>query len=285
MTPPKLTPEFCEREYNARAAIPEHPQIFRRWKERSERARTSGACHLNVPYGPSEAERLDIFFPARHGTPVLLFIHGGYWQSLDKSDFSFIAPALVKAGVTVAVVNYALCPAARIEDIVRQMLRATAWLWKNVTRYGGDPARLFVSGHSAGGHLTGMLMAADWPLYQPGLPRDLVKGGLSISGLFDLEPLIPTTINVKLGLDRKSARHLSPIMYRPATKAPLYLAVGAMESSEFHRQSKLVQQCWPEIPTEFISVPGCHHLGVIEQLAEPESALSRNALKLMGLGG
>lgn len=283
MTKVHLTSEFCEREYNARAAIPEHPQIFRRWKERSEQARMDLACHLNIPYGPSDAERLDLFFPAGHDAPVLMLVHGGYWQSLDKSDFSFLAPALVQAGATVAVVNYALCPAVRIEDIVRQMLRASVWLWKNVARYGGDPARLFMSGHSAGGHLAAMLLAADWPLYRAGLPKDLVKGGLSVSGLFDLEPLIPTTINAKLGLERDCARLLSPISYRPATRVPLYLAVGEIESSEFHRQSELLRQRWREIPTEFVSVPGCHHLGVIEQLAVPGSVLFRTALKLMGL--
>lgn len=276
-----LTPEYCERQYNARAAIPEHPQIFQRWKEISEAARARLPCHLDLAYGPSDAEKLDIFPAAGDSVALLIFIHGGYWRSLDKSDFSFLAEPLTRAGLTVALVNYGLCPAITLGEIVRQNRAAGAWLWRNAARYGADPQRLYVAGHSAGGHLTAMLFATDWPAFEEGLPRDLVKGGLAVSGLFDLEPLRLASMNQDLRLDAESARRLSPVHLRPATSAPLYLAVGGLESDEFKRQNRLIAKAWPGSVAAEVAMPGCHHLSVIEQLAAHESILYRTVLEMV----
>ena len=167
------------RQYNNRELVPDHAQYFARWAEGSARARSTMACHLDIPYGDRPGEAIDLF-PSRKGDgSCMMFIHGGYWRSLDKKDFSFLAPAWVDAGVSLAVVNYDLCPRVTMEEIVRQMLRASRWLWLHAEAYGMDQDRLYVSGHSAGGHLTAMLMSALWPAFDARLPKDLWKGGLA----------------------------------------------------------------------------------------------------------
>jgi len=278
----KYSAEFCEREYNARAAIPEHPQIFARWAEQAAATRRLRACLLDLSYGETAGERLDLF-PARSDTaPLLVFIHGGYWRSLDKSDFSWIAPPFVGHGVAVALLNYGLAPKTPIEEIVRQMLRAHAWLHRNGDRLGFDPCRIYTAGHSAGAHLTAMMMAALWPVYEPDLPADLVKGGLAVSGIYDLEPLVYAPfLEADLQLTVPRARKLSPALMPPATDRPLYTAVGALESSEFRRQTALIAKAWPKNVVREVPMPGLHHLNVIDELANPASALFDAALELI----
>ncbi|HVB49642.1 MAG TPA: alpha/beta hydrolase [Burkholderiales bacterium] len=275
---------FFSREYNARAAIPEHAQIFARWAERSARTRASMVCYLDRVYGPSPGETLDIF-PARKGDgTALLFIHGGYWRSLDKSDFSFLAPAWVDAGVSLVVVNYELCPKVTIEEIVKQTLRASAWLWLHCEDYGMDQDRLYVSGHSAGAHLTAMMMAAQWSVYDRRLPKELFKGALAVSGLYDLRPMLQTDfLRADLRLDEASALKVSPVFLPPATRAPLYTCVGALESSEFKRQTQLLRERWRGVAGEDIAMPGCNHLTVSEELGNPASRLFAGARTLMKL--
>jgi arylformamidase len=276
-----LTAEFCEREYNARAAIPDHPQIFARWAEQSAAARRLRACLIDLAYGESAGERLDLF-PARgDGAPLLVFIHGGYWRSLDKADFSWLAPPFVNHGVSVALLNYGLAPKTPIEEIVRQMLRAHAWLYRNADRLGFDPNRIYTAGHSAGAHLTAMMMAALWRTYSADLPADLVKGGFAVSGIYDLEPLRHAPIiQVDLKLTARRARLLSPVHLPPATDRPLFTAVGALESGEFRRQTTLIGKAWPRNLAREIPLPGFHHLNVIEELANVSSPLFDAALEM-----
>lgn len=276
------TVDFCEREYNARFAIPEHPQIFARWAEQAAATRRLRACLIDLQYGDTTGERLDIFPARSDGAPLLVFIHGGYWRALDKSDFSWIAPPFVNHGVAVALLNYGLAPATPIEDIVRQMLRAHAWLYRSADRYGYDPNRIFVTGHSAGGHLTAMMMAALWPTYAADLPANLVKGGLAISGIFDLEPLIYAPfVNADLQLNRARAQRVSPALMPPATDAPLITAAGALESSEFKRQSDLLGKAWRRNFVRHVEVADAHHLAVCDELANPASPLFDAALDLI----
>jgi arylformamidase len=277
-------PAFLAREYNNRELFPDHPRHFARWQETSASARATMACHLDVAYGASPGERLDIF-PARKGDgSVLLFIHGGYWRSLDKRDFSFLAPAQVDAGVSLVVVNYDLCPKVSVERIVQQMLAASAWLYRNAERYGMDEERLFVSGHSAGGHLAAMMLAALWPLVDRSLPKDLYKGALAVSGVYDLRPLVQVGwLNADLRLDENSAHKLSPAYVPPATRAPLYLAVGGLESSEFKRQNALLAQRWKAVLGAEVAMPGRDHFTVIDGLADPGNALFAGARRMMGL--
>lgn len=284
MTKPTYTPEFCEAQYNVRAGILDPSQFDARRKETSRQARLALPCVLDIAYGSEPSETLDIF-PARGESRALLsFIHGGYWRSRDKADFSFLAPPFVERGVTVAVVNYALTPAVTIETIVRQMLAAHAWLYRNCGKYGAPRERIYVSGHSAGGHLTAMMLAAVWSAYAQDLPDDLVKGGLAVSGLYDLEPLLHVSFNSDLRLDAQSVQKLSPVNYSPLRSVPLYTCVGGLESNEFKRQNRLIAQTWKHCFKRDIATPGCHHLSVIEQLSNPNSALFAGALEMMGLG-
>jgi arylformamidase len=273
---------FYEREYNARAAIPEHPQIFARWTEQGAITRRLRASLIDLPFGETPAERLDYFPTRQEAAPLLVFIHGGYWRSLDKSDFSWLAPPFVQHGVALALLNYGFAPATPIEDMVRQQLRALAWLYRNGDRLGFDPERIVVVGHSAGAHLTAMMMAALWPAYEVDLPPTLVKAGLAISGIYDLEPLVAAPfVNVDLRLDARRARALSPIHLPPATSAPLITAVGALESSEFQRQTALIGRVWKQVVARDIPMPGCNHLTVVDHLANPASPLFDAALELV----
>ena len=275
---------FFSREYNNRALVPQHAQILAGWAAKSARARAIMTCYLDREYGGAPGEMLDIF-PARKGDgTTLMFIHGGYWRALDKSDFSWLAPACIDAGVSLVVVNYDLCPKVTIEEIVRQMLRASAWLWKRAEDYGMDQDRLYVGGHSAGGHLTAMMMAALWPVFDPDLPKDLFKGGLAVSGVYDLRPLQQVDfLQPDLKLDEASALRVSPAYLPPATRAPVYTCVGGSESSEFKRQNALLAQRWRSAVAADIPMPGCNHFTVIDELANPASALFQGARKLMKL--
>jgi arylformamidase len=272
------------REYNNRELVPEHARFFARWKDDSARARSTMTCKLDLRYGDAPGETVDLF-PARKGDGTcMMFIHGGYWRALDKSDFSFLAPAWVDSGVSLAVVNYDLCPRVTIDEIVRQMLRASRWLWLHAEDYGMDQDRLYVSGHSAGGHLTAMMMAAVFPVFDPRLPKDLFKGGLAISGIYDMRPLIGIDfLQPDLRLDDDSAWRLSPAYLPPATRAPVMTSVGGAESGEFRRQNALLGQRWRSVFAGDIAMPGKNHFSVVDGLAEQASPLFRGARRLMKL--
>jgi len=287
---------FLSREYNNRELVPEHPQYFARWQQSSALARSRMSSHLDLAYGETAGETpggaageragetLDLF-PARKGDgSCLMFIHGGYWRSLDKKDFSFLAPPLVDAGISLAVVNYDLCPKVSIDEIVRQMLRASRWLWLHAEDYGMDQDRLYVGGHSAGGHLAAMMMCAQWPQFDPRLPKDLWKGALAISGVYDLRPLIDVDfLQPDLRLDEALATRLSPALMIPATRCPVMTCVGGDESSEFHRQNAMLGERWRTAFAGDIPMPGTHHFSVVDGLAEQKSALFAGARRLMKL--
>jgi len=275
---------FLSREYNNRELVPDHGRFFARWADASARARATMTCYLDREYGPAPGEKLDIF-PARKGDgSVLMFIHGGYWRSLDKRDFAYLAPAWVDAGVSLVVVNYDLCPRVTIEEIVRQMLRASAWLYQHAEEYGMDEERLFVCGHSAGAHLAAMMMTALWPVFDARLPRDLFKGGLAVSGIYDLRPMVQVDfLNADLRLDETAALKVSPAFLPPATRAPVFTCVGGLESSEFKRQNALLAQRWRSAVAGDVSMPGHHHFSVIDELANPASALFAGARRMMKL--
>jgi arylformamidase len=215
---------------------------------------------------------------------VLVFIHGGYWRSLDKSDFSFVAPAFTAAGALVAVPNYALCPAVSIEQITWQLVHALQWLWRHAADHGGDPQRIVAVGHSAGGHLAAMLLSCRWKQVDEALPPQLVGGALSISGLFDLEPLRHAPyLQGDLRLSPQSVARLSPAFF-PRPKGKLYAAVGAAESDEFLRQNQLIRDVWgPTAVPVCETVPGRNHFDVLESLVDPAERLHDLALGLLGL--
>ena len=268
--------ETQERYYNARAAVPDHRDYFDCWTARSADLRARTDCRLDIPYGDNAGERLDLFAAAAPGgpaAPLLMFIHGGYWQGLDKSMFSFVTESLIEAGIAVAVVGYDLCPAVTIEHIAGEIRRAACFLEHNAADLGFDGGRLYVSGHSAGGHLTAMVMA------DGGAANPKIRGGAAISGLFDLAPLIKTSINEKLGLDGESARRNSPLYMDPAGDAPLLLAVGGEESAGFHDQSDRLAAAWGDRCRRLV-IAGRHHFSVVESLAEADGVLCQ-AVKAM----
>ena len=239
-------------------------------------------CEIDLQYGTLNVERLDIFHAHESDAPLLVFIHGGYWRSLDKSDFSWVAPPLLQHGIAVALTNYGLAPQTSIEDIVRQQLKALGWLYRNARQLRFNPDRIVVAGHSAGGHLTAMMMAALWQQLDSTLPSGLVKAGLAISGLFDLRPLVHAPfVNVDLKLDLRRAQALSPIKMPSATSAPLITAVGALESSEFKRQSLELGAAWSTNFVRHLELPHANHLTVCDEMANPGSPLFDATLELV----
>jgi arylformamidase len=277
---------YYESAYNPRIAVPEFNDHFERWKKRSQQARQAlaGRAYNDVAYGPGPMEKLDIYRAKGESQALLVYIHGGYWRALDKSIQSFVAPPFVERGVTVASINYALCPSVQVQDIVLQVLQACAWLYRNGTNFGAPRDRMFVSGHSAGGHLTAMTLAALWPKFAADLPKKVVQGGLSISGVYDVEPVMSTpSVNVDVRLEPKQARRVSPAYLPPSADAPLYTAVGGKEQEGFHEQNRLIRAKWKGVVKDDIACPDDNHFTILDRFADPKSALFSGALKMMGV--
>lgn len=292
---------WYERMYDNRARVPDSASYMGRWAEQSARVRVSQACVLDVPYGAESSETLDIFLPAggqaasreagasaTSKPPVLVFIHGGYWRALDKSDHSFLAPAFTSAGCVVVVVNYALCPGAlaaptSIALIGDQVERALQWVFEYIGKYGGDPARISVTGHSAGGQLAALMLTTPWQVRSPRLPAGLVRSALSISGLHDLEPIMRTpSLQSSVQLSAEQVQRCSPCFLPPPAQGTLLCAVGGDESAEFLRQNQLMQLAWGDgVVPQAVALPGLNHFSVLETLAEPGQALHTMALGML----
>jgi arylformamidase len=274
--------QYYSAQYNARASIPDHPQIFARWAADSAHFRRTTSAILDIPFGEAAEERLDLFPVHKRDAPLLVFIHGGWWRSLDKSDFSMVAQAYTKAGFNVALTNYTLAPAATIEQIVCQQLKALAWLYRHARAYDMDPDRIVIAGHSAGGHLAAMMMAALWPVYAADLPANLIKGGILLSGLYDLAPIQHAAfVNVDLQLTAPRAAALSPVLMQDAHVAPFITAVGALESAEFHRQSQSLAEVWQSSFRASVPLPKMNHLTICDAFADPTHDLFKASVSLI----
>jgi len=281
-------PTWLDAQYNNRARVPEHARVLASWAEASALARERSPAHLDLPYGDGAGETLDLF-PASAapagGAPVLVFIHGGYWRSLDKSDHSFVAPSFNADGALVVVPNYALCPAVSVEHIVLQMALAVVWVWRHAADFGGDPGRIALAGHSAGGHLATMLLSCRWKEIADDLPVRPVAGALSISGLYDMEPLRHAAfLQRDLQLTPVSVARLSPAFFPRPKGAKLYTTVGSDESDEFLRQNRLIRDVWgPTAVPVCETVPAANHFTVLRSLADPAGRLHELTLRLLGL--
>jgi arylformamidase len=281
--PAKPTPAWLDRMYNNRALVPDHARHLVQWAEASEDARDAHTCLSNIAYGDGPMETLDVFPAKQPDSPVMVFIHGGYWRSLDKSDHSFIAPAFVNEGACVVVPNYALCPAVTIPDITLQMVKALVWTYRHVAQHGGDPDRITVIGHSAGGHLATMMLSCLWKQVDKSLPADLVKDAMSISGLYDLEPVMKAPfLKESLRLTKEQVQLASPAYFKAPKHGKLYALAGADESAEFIRHNQLIQDAWgkKKVPVCEL-VPQRNHFSIVEDLTAPWTELHKLAVAMV----
>lgn len=287
---PDHDPQWLDQMYNNRARVPEHGRHFERWARDSAAFRARQPAGVDLAYGTGEGETLDVFRPAQAGVgpaPVLVFIHGGYWRALDKSDHSFVAEAFTRAGACVVVPNYALCPTVTIPHITLQMAHALAWVWRHIGDWGGDRRRITVAGHSAGGQLAAMMLTCRWPALDVDLPADLLRNGLSISGLHDLEPLRHTpSLQPALQLTPEQVRQASPASL-PAPgvrrgRGVLYSVAGGDESEAFWQQNALIQRAWGRRVVPVCELlPGLNHFSILDALVTPGERLNQLALDLL----
>ena len=281
--------ETLEAEYHltkrrdADPALEDFPPLVERWLERSAKHRETSGARVDIPYGDGEREKLDFFFSGDANGPLLFYIHGGYWQRGDKSMYSFVTEAFIKHGISVAVINYNLTPSVRMGQIPPQIRKAITWCYHNANDLQFDRDQIHVSGHSAGGHLTAMMMATDWPEFDSTLPADLIKTGIPISGVFELEPIVHTSLNEGPQMDIPEAIAESPTFIPPVTNAPQLVVYGGGESSEFHRQSKDYAEKYRtnERAMEVYEVPIYDHFEELERLAEDDSVFFKKMHKLI----
>jgi arylformamidase len=267
-------------QYNNRKRIPDFAPIVQSWEQRSEQLRQRVNYVADLPYGLYSRERLDIFPAGQAPAPVQVFFHGGYWQSFSRDTFHFVGEGFLEQGIMVVYVNYPLGPQASMDEIVASCRRSLVWLYHHLSEHGGDPEKIYISGHSAGGHLVGMLLTTDWSGLAVELPRDLIKGGCAISGLFNLIPIQRSYVNDKLGMDEAMAQRNSPLYLAPGCASPLIVSVGELESPEYHAQSNQFAGAWSKqgTPVTELILPEANHFTVLEHLSSVEAALHRAIL-------
>ena len=259
-------------QYNPSLVLAPTDQPMQHFTAQAHRARDTLRNTLDVAYGPTVEETLDIFPADAPNAPVFVFIHGGYWRALSSKDFSGVALGLNALGITTVVVNYALCPSVTIDEIARQCRSALAWVVRNIGQYGGDPARVAIGGHSAGGHLTAMCLQTEWA-HDYGLPQDPFAGAIAFSGLYDLEPLRYSYLQPMIQLDDGVVRRNSPSFMVRACKTPLWITWGGLESSEFARQSQIYHDAWQAAGNTSLlqEHAGANHFTVIHGLEDAKS--------------
>jgi arylformamidase len=229
-------PDEMEYQYNPRESVPEYPELAKVRAAQAKKVRETAKSWLNISYGSSPRETLDIYAADKPGGPVLVYIHGGYWRSGSKEDNCNFVPTFTKRGATVVLVEYDLCPQVTVTDIVRQTRASIAWVCKNILRYSSDPSSTYVSGHSAGGHLTAMALAHDWT--KEGLPQDCIKGAVATSGVFDLDMVMKISVQEQVRMMPEVAKLNSPFENPPLVKCPLVVAVGSAEPKGWQQMSE-----------------------------------------------
>lgn len=284
MTLPTLSAEEHEAQFNPQRSVPDH-QAAQRWREPlNEAALRLPRRQADMSFGAGDLHGLDLYAPEGPGPhSVHAFFHGGYWRAQDKRNFAFIAPPLVRRGVMVAVLNYDLCPAVTLDGTVDSALAGIAWIARNIAGHGGDPARITLSGHSAGAHLTAAVLAADWPAR--GLPGDLIKGALMISGIYDPTPAMRTTVNAEIRLTPDIAERQNYEAHAPRIHCPAWVMAGGDEPIHWIDQSLRYAQHLRRHgmkPGVLVS-PGFHHFDIMNQYANAESDVTRCLARLIAV--
>jgi arylformamidase len=265
-------------EYDNRARVPEHPEIIARWSRDAEAFRASRKAHLDCRYGARPRNIVDVFKPEEDsGKAIVLFIHGGYWRSFDKSYFSHFASVPLRLGLTTAIPSYSLCPEVTVPDIIDELRQCSIWLHNTFK------SPLVVTGHSAGGHLAACMAATDWSLY--GQAGEVVSACLSISGLFDLRPLLAVPVNDDLRMDSATATAASPLLWPLPSSKPLISCVGALESDEFKRQAASLAAVWKGLGCDsvYFEIESANHFTAIDALSDPESRVAKELHRICGL--
>lgn len=272
-----------EFQYNPRVSVPEFPELAKVRSAKSRQVRESARSWLNIAYGTAPRETLDIYAADKTGGPVLVYIHGGYWRSGSKEDNANFVPAFTQRGATVALVEYDLCPQVTVTDIVRQTRASIAWVFRNIARYGADPSKLYISGHSAGGHLTAMAVANDWQTES--LPTDFIKGAVAMSGVHDLDMVMHISANEQIRMTPEIARQNNPFLCPPRVNCPVLIAVGSVEPEGWKRMSREYFEFCKQSgrKAEYLEVPGANHYTMSEHLGDPNSPLALALFKLMGI--
>jgi arylformamidase len=275
--------ESLDTQYNNRLHVPDYADYFKRWELLSWHTQQKLPVIKDISYGNLQRERLDIYPSLQPQSKTLIFLHGGYWQMLDKSMFHFIANGFHSYSVTTLLLTYPLAPEVSIDQIVLSCRKAIKWLYSNISAFNGDPHQIYIVGHSAGGHLAAMLMATDWELFDPGFSANVLKGICAVSGLFNLVPIHLSYINRVLKMDMETAKSNSPVRLEPSNSCPLIVAVGEAESAEFNDQSKEFYTCWKNkgIDNQLLQMPRQNHYSIAETIVDPQSSLHQALRQLM----
>ncbi len=270
-----LDPDDLEQQFNPRRSVPDFDAFQAQKAELSVAARERLRGHLDVAYGATALQKVDVFPAEAAGAPVHVFFHGGYWRAQDKANFSFLAEPLVAAGICTVVANYDLCPSVTLDGVVASARRALAWTFRHAAEFGGDPARLTISGSSAGAHLQAMALAHNWPA--EGLPADLIKGAVPISGIYDPEPARHISVNAEIRLTEEVARRNNALTLEPKVRCPVALFVGGDEPPLWRHQSELYAEHLKRhgLDPSLDVVPGAHHFSILDQYLDPGSAIQR----------
>ena len=281
---PKIFYDFDQREldaqYNNRAHVPDYEQYYESWRPLCTDVLSNFEHHLDIFYGTSPREKIDIILPKSGKLhSILLYIHGGYWMSRSTSDQTFLAKPFVEEGVAFGLIEYDLIPTVRMDDIVRQCRSAIAWLHANADTFALDRDRFHISGHSAGGHLTAMMSLTDWVAFC-GSPKNLIKSGCAISGIYDLTPIQLSFMQKTLDLNDDEVRRNSPCLAEIAPTIPIIIAAGDRETNEFQRQSLDFTRDWNAKGgnCSFVNVPDSNHFSILSKLADPESQIVKDLL-------
>lgn len=266
-----------ERQYNNRAAVPEHVDIAAEWDKESAAWRDQAPAELDILYGDTERTFYD-FFPAggAPGEPLMAYIHGGFWRSRDRKTYSFVARTFNARGIAVAIPSYDHCPNVSVADIIAQMRAFLAALWEKTGQ------RPVVVGNSAGAHLAGSMFATDWSAV-PGVPHDLVRHAYGLSGIYDLQPCCEISVNEDLKLTKETAIAASPVFWPLPVHARDYVAaVGEKESAEFKRQSRGLADAWSRAGAraEYVEVPDANHFTIVNALTAPRSPMADRVARM-----